>query len=56
MVFLLSHVDVEAKERKDVATCTCSAFHFQVLGFLRHERQRGCSPKVCGTSRLSSFG
>lgn len=38
-VFLLFHMDMEAKERKNVATCVYSTFHFQVLGFLRHEHQ-----------------
>lgn len=38
-VFLLFHVDMEAKERKNVATCMFSTSYFQVFGFFRHENQ-----------------
>lgn len=53
-VFLLFHVYMEAKERKNVATCMFSTSDFQVFGFFRHENQSGHFPEVCDASRLFS--
>lgn len=52
MGFLLFHVGMEAKERKNVATCMFSTSYFQAFGFFRHENQSDHSAKGIGASGL----
>lgn len=46
-VFLLFHMDMEAKERKNVATCMFPTSHFQMFGLFRHEHPWYHFPEVC---------
>lgn len=55
LFFFFFHVDMEAKGRKNVATCMFSTSYFQVFGFFRHESQWAPSPMGCGASRLFSL-